>query len=139
VQEQLPLLIGGGGEKRTLRIAAQFADEWNVWGTAELCAQKAEVLERHCESVGRDPKSIVRSTQALMYLSEDQDWLARKRDQDTGRPTILGTPDEVVEIVAGYRDVGVDELIVPDWNMGPVARTNDTYDLFIERVASAFR
>ena len=39
----------------------------------------------------------------------------------------------------GYRDVGVDELIVPDWTMGPVARTKDTYDLFIERVGSAHR
>jgi F420-dependent oxidoreductase-like protein len=139
VQSHLPLLVGGGGEKRTLRIAAQYADEWNVWGTADVVAQKSEVLARHCEAVGRDPSSIVRSTQALLFLSEDETWLARKREQDPGRAAIIGTPDEVVEIVAGYRDVGVDELIVPDWTMGPVSRTNDTYDLFNERVASAFR
>jgi F420-dependent oxidoreductase-like protein len=139
VQEHLPLLVGGGGEKRTLRIAAEHADEWNVWGTAELVAQKSEVLARHCADLGRDPSTIKRSTQAMMFLSEDETWLAGKREQNLGRPTIIGTPDEVVEIVAGYRDVGVDELIVPDWNMGPVQRTNDTYDLFIERVAPALR
>ena len=139
VQAHLPLLVGGGGEKRTLRIAAQYADEWNVWGTAEVVAQKSEVLARHCEDVGRDPSTITRSTQALLFLSEDTTWLDGKREQDPGRAAIIGTPDEVVEIVAGYRDVGVDELIVPDWTMGPVARTKDTYDLFIERVASALR
>src|SRR5262249_17521615 len=140
VQAQLPLLVGGGGEKRTLRIAAQYAQEWNVWGTAELVAQKSAVLERHCESLDRDPQTIVRSTQALMFLSEDTEWVAKKRaQQDAGRPVIVGTPEEVVDIVAGYRDAGVDELIVPDWTMGPATRTNDTYDLFIERVAPAFR
>jgi F420-dependent oxidoreductase-like protein len=139
VQEHLPLLVGGGGEKRTLRIAARFADEWNVWGTAEIVAQKSEVLARHCEDVGRDPATIKRSTQALMFLSEDEKWLAGKREQNTGRPDIIGTPEEVIDIVAGYRDAGVDELIVPDWTMGPVTRAKDTYDLFIERVASAFR
>ena len=139
VQAHLPLLVGGGGEKRTLRIAAQYADEWNVWGTAEVVAQKSEVLARHCEDVGRDPSTITRSTQALLFLSEDTTWLDGKREQDPGRAAIIGTPDEVVEIVAGYRDVGVDELIVPDWTMGPVTRTKDTYDLFFERVASALR
>ena len=139
VQAHLPLLVGGGGEKRTLRIVAQYADEWNVWGTAEVVAQKSAVLARHCEDVGRDPSTIVRSTQALLFLSEDKTWLDRKREQDPGRAAIIGTPDEVVEIVAGYRDVGVDELIVPDWTMGPVSRAKDTYDLFIARVASALR
>ncbi|MEY2446936.1 MAG: hypothetical protein QOH79_412 [Acidimicrobiaceae bacterium] len=138
VQDHLPLLVGGGGEKRTLRTAARFADEWNVWGTPEIVAQKSEVLARHCEDIGRDPTTIKHSTQALMFLSEDETWLAGKRQQSTGRPDIVGTPDEVIEIVGRYRDVGVDELIVPDWNMGPPTRTKDTYDLFMERVAPAF-
>src|SRR3954471_6677265 len=72
VQARLPLLVGGGGEKRTLRIAAHYADEWNVWGTAEIVAQKSEVLARHCEDVGRDPSTIAHSTQAMMFLSEDE-------------------------------------------------------------------
>lgn len=139
VQERLPLLVGGGGEKRTLRIAAAHADEWNVWGTSELVAQKSEVLARHCDDLGRDPATIARSTQAMMYLSEDENYLAGKRSQDPGRPMIIGTPEEVIEIVNGYRDAGVDELIIPDWNMGPVSRACDIFELFMERVAPAFR
>jgi F420-dependent oxidoreductase-like protein len=135
VQDPLPLLVGGGGEKRTLRIAAEYADEWNVWGTADLVAAKSAVLARHCDDVGRDPATIAHSSQALLFLSEDLDWLAGKRTQDAGRPVIVGTPDEVAETVIAYRDAGLDELIVPDWNFGPLQRTKDTYDLFIERVA----
>jgi F420-dependent oxidoreductase-like protein len=55
VQDPLPLLIGGGGEKITLRIAARYADEWNVWGDVETLRSKMAVLERHCAEVGRDP------------------------------------------------------------------------------------
>jgi F420-dependent oxidoreductase-like protein len=138
VQERLPLLIGGGGEKRTLRIAARYADEWNVWGTPELCRAKADVLERHCADLGRDPNEIVRSTQALLFLSEDEGWLASKRDGVGGQPVIVGTPAEVVEIVASYREAGVDELIIPDFTLGPMARRQDTCDLFIDEVASHF-
>jgi alkanesulfonate monooxygenase SsuD/methylene tetrahydromethanopterin reductase-like flavin-dependent oxidoreductase (luciferase family) len=53
--------VGGGGEKVTLRIAARFAAEWNVWGTPETLAAKGAVLDRHCEDLGRDPATIARS------------------------------------------------------------------------------
>jgi F420-dependent oxidoreductase-like protein len=54
-----PLVIGGGGEKRTLRIAARFADQWNLTGgTPEVLAHKIEVLHGHCADVGRDPAEI---------------------------------------------------------------------------------
>ena len=56
IQSPLPLMIGGGGERRTLRITARFADEWNVWGTPEIMRHKMEVLDRHCDDVGRDPR-----------------------------------------------------------------------------------
>jgi alkanesulfonate monooxygenase SsuD/methylene tetrahydromethanopterin reductase-like flavin-dependent oxidoreductase (luciferase family) len=61
-------VIGGQGEKRTLRIAAQWADEWNFpmgapFGTPEQFAHKAEVLRRHCADVGRDPSEITLSMQ----------------------------------------------------------------------------
>src|SRR3984885_3568274 len=58
VQERMPLLIGGGGERRTLRIAARYADHWNAWTTPELLAHKISVLREHCEQVGRDPAQI---------------------------------------------------------------------------------
>jgi alkanesulfonate monooxygenase SsuD/methylene tetrahydromethanopterin reductase-like flavin-dependent oxidoreductase (luciferase family) len=100
-------------------------------------AHKRGVLHGHCEDLGRDPGEITVSTQALLFLSEDEDWLARNR-ADLGLPTIVGTPDEVTEIVAAYRDAGVDELILPDWTMDSLERRKDTYDLFMAEVALHF-
>jgi F420-dependent oxidoreductase-like protein len=139
VQERLPLLIGGGGERRTLRIAAEYADEWNAWTTPDLLAHKLSVLRQHCEQIGRDPAEIHVSTQAALYLSTDKQWLEDKRQAATGRPAIVGTPSEVADIVARYRDAGADELIVPDSTLGSMARKKDTCDLFMQEVAPAFR
>jgi F420-dependent oxidoreductase-like protein len=133
----LPLLIGAKGEKRTMRIAARYADEWNAWTTPDEMRHKRAVLHRHCEDLGRDPSEITISTQALLFLSKDEGWLAKRRETPTGRPEIIGTPDEVADIVAAYRDAGVDELIIPDWTMGPVERARDTYDLFRAEVIGA--
>ena len=135
----VPLIVGGRGERRTLRIVAEHADEWNVWGDPDLCGQKAQVLAQHCEAIGRDPSTILHSTQAMMFLSEDEEWLSGKRGNDIGRPVIVGNPNEVTDIVGRYRDAGIDELIVPEWNFGPMARRKETLDLFIERVAPSFR
>lgn len=137
VQAPLPLLIGAKGEKRTMRIAARYADEWNAWTTPGEMVHKRAVLRQHCEDLGRDPAEITVSTQALLFLSRDESWLAKKREASTGRPEIIGTPAEVTEIVAAYRDAGVDELIVPDWTFGPIERARDTYDLFREEVIPA--
>jgi F420-dependent oxidoreductase-like protein len=139
VQSKLPLLVGGAGERRTLRIAAKYADEWNSWTTPELLAHKVSVLRDHCEQVGRDPGEIHVSTQALLYLSTDQEWLAAKRQAEPGPPVIVGTPAEVADIVARYREAGADELIIPDFTLGSKARKKDTCDLFMVEVASAFR
>jgi len=139
VQDRLPLLIGGGGERRTLRIAAEYADEWNAWTTPDLLAHKLSVLREHCEQIGRDPDEIHVSTQALVYLSTDKQWLEDKRQATAGRPAIIGTPEEVADIVARYRDAGADEIIVPDFTLGSMARKKDTCDLFMQEVAPAFR
>jgi F420-dependent oxidoreductase-like protein len=139
VQDRMPLLIGGGGERRTMRIAARYADEWNAWTTPELLAHKVSVLRGHCEQIGRDPAEIHVSTQAVLYLSTSEEWLSGKRQAGSGAPVIVGTPGEVTEIVARYRDAGADELIVPDATLGSLARKKDTCDLFIEEVAAAFR
>jgi F420-dependent oxidoreductase-like protein len=140
VQARMPLLIGGAGEKRTMRIAARYADEWNCWSTPDLLARKIEVLRRHCADLGRDPAEIHVSTQALLYLSTDRDWLDRKREAvPPGRPAIIGTPDEVAGIVAQYRDAGAAELIIPDATLGTGARKKDTCDVFLQECAAAIR
>jgi F420-dependent oxidoreductase-like protein len=138
VQERLPLLIGGAGERRTMRVAARYADQWNAWTSPGLLAHKVAVLGRHCEDAGRDPQDIRVSTQSLMFLSTNEAWLDEKRQAGLGQ-VIIGTPAEVVDIVGQYRDAGADELIVPDFTFGPLARKKDTYDLFVEEVASSFR
>ena len=56
-----------------------------------------------------------------------------------GRATIVGTPAEVIDIVGQYREVGLDELIVPDFTFGPLKRKKESMDLFIEQVAPEFR
>ncbi len=139
VRGRLPLLVGGSGEKRTMRIAARHADEWNAWGTAEDFRRRTPLFADHCAAVDRDPGDIARSTQALVYLSTDESWLAPLRQDAGARPRLLGTPAEVVEQVAAYDAAGVDELVVPDWMMGSAARTMDTLDLFWNEVAVHFR
>jgi F420-dependent oxidoreductase-like protein len=140
VQDPLPVLIGGGGEKRTLRIAARFADEWNVWGTPELLAQKGGVLDRHCADVGRDPRAIQRSTQALLFMSDNQEFLDRIRSADVPRPMVIGTPAEVTGILGQYVAAGVDEFIVPDFTLPAAgAQRWDIMDRFINEAAAPLR
>jgi len=134
VQKPLPILIGGGGEKRTMRIAARFADEWNSWTSPDVLAHKVGVLHKHCADLGRDPKEIKVSTQALLFLSDDEEWLKGKREMG-----VAGSPSEVVDIIGKYAEAGADEFIVPDFTMGSMPRRKDTCDQFIEQVAPAFR
>ncbi len=135
----LPLLIGGGGEKRTLRIAATHADEWNIWATPDEMVRKSGVLDRHCADVGRDPAEIARSAVTMVILSDDREFLAKMRARDFGRPTLVGTVDEARSTVQSYADAGVDELVVPDFTMPTMERKRETLDRFIEQVAAEFR
>jgi F420-dependent oxidoreductase-like protein len=139
VQERLPLLIGGGGEKRTMRIAAALADEWNTWTTPEVLAHKVGVLRRHCDDLGRDPSDIAVSTQALLFLSTDEAWLREIRQSDVGRSSAVGTPGEMAEIMGAYAAAGADEFIVPGFNLGDPARRLEVCDMFMEEVVPAFR
>ncbi len=140
VQDRLPILIGGGGEKRTLKIAAKYADEWNAWTDPTVLAHKLSVLAQHCDAIGRDPKEIEVSTQQMLFLSNDEEWLKDKRGPDgRGQGGITGTPREVVEIIGAYKDAGADEIIIPDFTMGSMQRRKDTCDLFMAEVAANFR
>lgn len=60
-QRKMPVLIGGGGERKTLRMVAEYADIWHTFGDAETLARKSEILERHCADVTRDPAEIEHS------------------------------------------------------------------------------
>ena len=135
VQQPLPLMIGGGGEKRTLRITAQYANEWNVWGDVSILRHKMSILDQHCQDIGRDPGEIQRSAVALLFMSEDQGFLEGMRNTDTPMPKNVGTPEEIKAIVAEYEAAGVNELIVPDFTMGPMDNKLATMSQFMREVA----
>jgi F420-dependent oxidoreductase-like protein len=67
---RVPIMIGGGGERRTLRLVAQYADATNVFGAPEAIARKYEILRQHCEAVGRDFDEIERSTLQWINVTE---------------------------------------------------------------------
>ncbi len=135
IQNPLPLLIGGGGEKVTLKITAKYADEWNVWGDVDKLRAKMKILDQHCADVGRDPKEIKRTAVALLFMSEDPEYLERTRNSNLQQATIIGTPEEIRDIVAEYENIGVDELIVPDFTLGTGDKKIATLDQFINDVA----
>ncbi|MDP2327797.1 MAG: TIGR03560 family F420-dependent LLM class oxidoreductase [Dehalococcoidia bacterium] len=133
-----PILIGGGGEQVTLRIAATYANQWNVWGSPETLARKGAVLEQHCEKVGRDPKTIHRSAQALLILTDDASVVERARERSR-QPLLAGGVDEVVDTLGRYRDAGVDEFIVPNAGLGALERQRETYDRFMQDVVTKLK
>jgi alkanesulfonate monooxygenase SsuD/methylene tetrahydromethanopterin reductase-like flavin-dependent oxidoreductase (luciferase family) len=134
VQSPLPLMIGGGGEKVTLRITAEFADEWNVWGSVATLKHKMAILDTHCAEFGRKPAAIQRSAVALLFMSDDQAFLEKMRKTKMQQPAIIGTVEEVAQIVQDYAAIGVDELIVPDFTLGPMPAKLETLDRFITQV-----
>ncbi|HEX7037104.1 MAG TPA: LLM class F420-dependent oxidoreductase [Pseudomonadales bacterium] len=135
VQNPLPLLIGGGGEKKTLRIAARHADEWNVWGDPQTLEHKMAVLDRHCAEVGRDPKAIQRSAVALVFMSDDPKALEGFRSADIAMAHLIGTPEQIRQQIETYRTLGVNEFIVPGFNLGSPEQQIATLDRFIRDVA----
>ena len=68
---RVPIMVGGGGERKTLRLVAQYADACNVFGSPEGIARKYRILDEHCSAVGRDPSEIERSTLQGVNLAGD--------------------------------------------------------------------
>ncbi|MGI5238264.1 TIGR03560 family F420-dependent LLM class oxidoreductase [Dactylosporangium sp. CA-139066] len=111
VQDPLPILIGGGGERRMLGIVARYADAWNTWGHPDLIARKSAILDDFCAAQGRDPKAIARTAQSLVVVDGPL-------PQDAPMPVIGGSPERLADTIAQYREIGLDELIVPDRLLG---------------------
>lgn len=136
---RVPLLIGAKGERRGLRIAARHADEWNSWATVDQLRHRSEVLSRHCDEVGRDPQEIRRSTQAFVHLTDDDAEAARLREAPSSRPRLIGSPSALVDAIGAYAEIGLDELIVPDWNLGTGERRREVLDRLQAEVFPAVR
>ncbi len=114
VQERLPIWIGGGGEKVTLRIAAEHADGWNVPFIApDAFAHKVEVLHRHCETVGRDPSTIERAINVGIAMRPGDLEAQFGAMANYVAPGVLqGSVQEIVDRVGAYREGGADWLIL---------------------------
>jgi F420-dependent oxidoreductase-like protein len=114
----VPIMIGGGGEKRTLRLVAQYADMCNVNGSPATLQHKLEVLDAHCMSVGRDPKEIITTRLGTLVLAGDADEAGRARTflssmagDDFHEQFTVGTADDILHDVEALAATGVDCLI----------------------------
>jgi F420-dependent oxidoreductase-like protein len=108
-----PLWIGGGGEKVTLRVVAQWGDACNVVGDPETVRHKLEVLKRHCEEIGRDYEEIIKSTAVTVELVEKEKDASKAKVASTrGSSTYAGTPEMVAEELQTLVEVGIDYFIV---------------------------
>ena len=120
VQSPLPILVGTGSP-RMLRITARHADEWNTWGGPEMAGGALEKLLTACEQVGRDPATMWKSAQALVFVSDNAEFAANITGSDMGPRSIVGTTDELVDQLGRYAELGFDEFIVPDFTLGGTA------------------
>jgi F420-dependent oxidoreductase-like protein len=116
----IPLLIGGGGEKVTLRLVAQYANACNIGGDIPTIKHKLAVLKQHCEQLGRDYESIKRTTliDDCIIAETEADVLARltpqQRDNlaELRQSWLIGTPEQIRERLTEYEEAGIQEFIV---------------------------
>ncbi len=121
VQAHLPILIGGGGERRTLRTVAKYADACNLGGGVENVKRKDEILRRHCEEVGRDESEIERTAGVGTVIIRDTreeaqrafaDMWAHHRNAEPWSDQPVGTADDVFERLRPFGEIGFRHLIV---------------------------
>ena len=148
VQKPYPeLLIGGGGEKVTLKIAARHADHWNTWGGPRILGAKNAILDQHCATVGRDPKKILRSAVMPLVISDDKADVDKMRqaavkrmgfDEAKAQDTILGgSVAQVQDTLGKLEDAGVGLLFIPSMFLPKDPRP--LLDRFMAEVAPALR
>jgi alkanesulfonate monooxygenase SsuD/methylene tetrahydromethanopterin reductase-like flavin-dependent oxidoreductase (luciferase family) len=121
VQPRLPILVGTGSP-RMLRITARHADEWNTWGAPEMAGGALAKLLRACAQVDRDPATLWKSTQALVFMTDNAEFAANVKAGDMGERSIIGSNAQLVDIIGEYALLGFDELIIPDFTLGATAQ-----------------
>jgi alkanesulfonate monooxygenase SsuD/methylene tetrahydromethanopterin reductase-like flavin-dependent oxidoreductase (luciferase family) len=111
-------MIGGGGEKRTLRLVALYADKCNVTGDVSTLTRKIDVLHRHCAEVGRDPAEVeITWMSPLILTTSDENTeemralLAAGGSPDEVAGFTVGQPHEVPALIADHIAAGADEVI----------------------------
>jgi len=140
VQPRLPILIGGGGEKKTLRIVARHADLWNGFGTPDVIRRKIDILREHCAAVGRNPADISVTVNLGIIVRDSTAGIRARLDEIgevAGFPDYAasnqpyGSPEIVAQRLAAYAAVGVREIIA----VIPAPYDHET----IERLAAEVR
>jgi F420-dependent oxidoreductase-like protein len=119
-QPHPPFLIGGGGEKRTLRTVARYADVCNVSGTPEEVRHKFDVLAQHCRGAGRDASEIKRTIQIMLFLNDDPAFQQRVvqgvmafrggTEDEARRSVLMGSVEDVIAGVQAFVDAGVEGI-----------------------------
>ncbi|HVW19364.1 MAG TPA: TIGR03560 family F420-dependent LLM class oxidoreductase [Solirubrobacteraceae bacterium] len=117
IRGDVPIMVGGGGERKTLRLVARYADASNVFGDAAQVRHKVSVLEGHCEAVGRDPAEITKTRLGTLIVADTHE--AAQRKLANLRPGLdavrlgawVGGPDEIAEQARAHLDAGLDGLI----------------------------
>jgi F420-dependent oxidoreductase-like protein len=134
IQRRVPIMIGGGGEKRTLKLVAQYADMCNVTGGPRTLTHKLDVLRAHCDTVGRDVADVTTTRMGTLILLPDEDEAARTRSFISGaagdgweEQFTIGTDEQVVAEVEQLAATGVDVLIfnMPLSDADTVARAGE--------------
>jgi F420-dependent oxidoreductase-like protein len=120
IRGDIPIMIGGSGEKKTLRMVAQYADASNFFGDPDRMRHLIGVLERHCERLGRDPAEITKTRLGSVIIADTQEKAERRFEalrERMGIPPerlatfLVGDPDTVAEKVSELIDAGTDGLI----------------------------
>ncbi len=147
VQKPYPSLwIGGGGEQITLKLVAQYGNACNFAGSPDEIRHKLEVLQGHCQTVGRNYDEIIRSSNLTVFpLKPGEDpekatELARRPygyDYETfARQTVIGTPEQIAEHIQGRVDVGINYIIV---SFPRIAYDHEPLHRFAEEIAPLIR
>jgi F420-dependent oxidoreductase-like protein len=136
LRSPVPILVGGGGEKRTLRLVARYADACNLLGDAGTVAAKVAVLRQHCLDAGRDPASVAVTHLSTALVGTDAE-VARRRPSSNvaqwSRRMNPGTPEDHVLRVRALRAAGVSHAIVSlagVWDTDAVERYSTVIEAF---------
>ncbi|MGH3624636.1 MAG: LLM class F420-dependent oxidoreductase [Sciscionella sp.] len=121
-----PVLIGGGGRKRTPALAARFADEFNMpFSDVDTTAEQFERVDAACREIGRDPAEVIRSVAKVVCVGADDAVLARRAEaigrglDDLRRDGLAGTPAEVVDTVGRLRErTGIERIYLQVLDLG---------------------
>ena len=136
-QPHPPIMIGGSGEKVTLRLVAQYAQWCNVSGDPETVRHRLDVLKEHCDRLGRPYDEITRSNYCTVLVGRDDADVAAKRERLRDfvpvNGALIGTPEQLIDTFGQYAKVGVQYSIfrTPDW------LDSESLQLFAERVIPA--